>query len=72
MRPGLDFAIWKVIRCIEFPAVSERDLDLNLTRPLMTSHKPGDASDGQREYGDGKGRGREELLKQMPPPSETA
>ena len=55
-----------------FPAASERGFDRNLTRPLMTSHKPSDASDGQREYGDGKGRGREELLKQMPPPSETA
>ena len=61
----------EVIRYSEFPAASERGFDRNLTRPLMTSHKPSDASDGQREYGDGKGRGREELLKQMPP-SETA
>ena len=47
----------EVIRYIEFSAVAERDFDRNLPRPLMTSHKPSDASDGQREYGDRKGGG---------------
>ena len=46
-----------------FPAASERGFDRNLTRPLMTSHKPSDASDGQRTEDGSMEIGREGAAK---------